>query len=266
MISMRRSWLVLVAMASLGAVACGSADASDGTPGDEEDITSSAARFETFTGVDGQTYFHLVAGNGELVLQSEGYKDASGAQTGVASVKENGGHAASYQVVQAKDGEFYFNLVAGNNQIIATSEMYASKGNADKAVASVKSLVSKLKRWETIAAEPKASFNVFKGIDGQYYFNLRARNGEIVLQSEGYTTKESATKGIASVRANGTRASAFTVFEAADGQYAIDLKASNGEIIAQGQRYSTKSNAQKGASTIAELVGGQPVVPGPDRD
>ncbi len=29
-------------------------------------------------------------------------------------------------------------------------------------------------------------FRIFVGKDGQYYFHLKARNGEIILQSEGY--------------------------------------------------------------------------------
>ena len=43
-------------------------------------------------------------------------------------------------------------------------------------------------------------FQIFKGKDGQFYFRLRAANGEIICSSEGYTTKQSAEKGIAAVK------------------------------------------------------------------
>lgn len=43
-------------------------------------------------------------------------------------------------------------------------------------------------------------FEIFKGINGQYYFRLKAENGEIIATSEGYTSKQSAQNGIAAVR------------------------------------------------------------------
>lgn len=45
-------------------------------------------------------------------------------------------------------------------------------------------------------------FEVKKRKDGQYYFNLKAGNGEIVATSEAYKQKASALKGIESVRRN----------------------------------------------------------------
>jgi uncharacterized protein len=45
-------------------------------------------------------------------------------------------------------------------------------------------------------------FVIKKTSDGQYRFNLKAGNGEIIATSESYTTKAAAENGIASVRAN----------------------------------------------------------------
>jgi len=36
---------------------------------------------------------------------------------------------------------------------------------------------------------------VFRGKDGQWYFRVKAGNGQIVAQSEGYTRKYDAKKG-----------------------------------------------------------------------
>ncbi|MEL7168845.1 MAG: YegP family protein [Bacteroidota bacterium] len=47
-----------------------------------------------------------------------------------------------------------------------------------------------------------AKFELYKGRDGQYYFRLKAGNGETIAVSEGYTTKASAKNGIASVKKN----------------------------------------------------------------
>ena len=45
-------------------------------------------------------------------------------------------------------------------------------------------------------------FKLFKGRDEQFYFHLTAANGQIICQSEGYTSKEGARNGIESVRTN----------------------------------------------------------------
>lgn len=39
---------------------------------------------------------------------------------------------------------------------------------------------------------PNPKFEVFEGKDGQWYVRLRARNGEIVAQSEGYESEGAA--------------------------------------------------------------------------
>jgi uncharacterized protein len=43
-------------------------------------------------------------------------------------------------------------------------------------------------------------FEIFIGSNGQYYFRLKAANGQIIAASEGYTTKQGAQNGIASVK------------------------------------------------------------------
>jgi len=48
----------------------------------------------------------------------------------------------------------------------------------------------------------KPKFEIKKRKDGQYMFNLKAVNGEIIATSEGYTTKQACLNGIASVRKN----------------------------------------------------------------
>lgn len=47
--------------------------------------------------------------------------------------------AGKFVIKKDKRGEFRFNLVAGNGQIIATSEAYTTKAGAMKGVESVKS-------------------------------------------------------------------------------------------------------------------------------
>lgn len=45
-------------------------------------------------------------------------------------------------------------------------------------------------------------YELKKAKNGQYHFNLKASNGEIILASEMYASKASAENGIASVQTN----------------------------------------------------------------
>jgi hypothetical protein len=221
------------------------------------EVTSKSAHFETFVGKDGQHYFSLVAGNGQNVLRSEGYASVAGMNGGVASVVANGVDLTNFEILQAKNGEYYFNLKsAANGQTVATSETYSTKSNAQRASRTVRALV--LLTGASPAATPavqRERFEVFTGEDKKAYFHLRAGNGEIVLQSQGYTTKQSAATGIASVKTNGVVASQWQIVETVDGEYSIRLVAKNGQIIARGESYVSKSGAQSAIATIGAILG-----------
>ncbi|UCE15681.1 MAG: YegP family protein [Candidatus Bathyarchaeota archaeon] len=49
-------------------------------------------------------------------------------------------------------------------------------------------------------------FEITKDTSGEYRFRLRAPNGEIIANSEGYKSKSSCKKGIASVKKNAPKA------------------------------------------------------------
>ena len=46
-------------------------------------------------------------------------------------------------------------------------------------------------------------FEKFEGLNNQVYFRLKAENGEVILQSEGYVSHQGADNGIDSVKQNG---------------------------------------------------------------
>ena len=49
-------------------------------------------------------------------------------------------------------------------------------------------------------------FEIFKDSVGKFRFRLRAQNGEIIAESQGYESKEGCQKGIASVKENASKA------------------------------------------------------------
>lgn len=239
--------------------ACGPADAvidgEDTTTMDaESELAATTGKFETFVGKDGQHYFHLLAGNGEKVLASQGYSSQSSALDGIASVKTNGVNPMRYLQREASDGSRYFVLTAANGAIIGVSEMYASASNSERGAASVQKVVANIVSTGAAAAID-TRFETFKGLDGKYYFHLKANNGQIVLQSQAYTTKASATNGVTSVKTNGANPARFQVRAAADGSYYFVLKAANGAVIGRSEMYASQSNAQRGTETVMRIIG-----------
>ncbi|MBW4362476.1 YegP family protein [Flavobacterium taihuense] len=82
--------------------------------------------------------FVLKAGNGQIILASEGYSSKAGCENGIESVRKNSQENERFEKLEAKNGNPYFNLKASNGQIIGTSEMYESIAARDNGIESVK--------------------------------------------------------------------------------------------------------------------------------
>lgn len=81
--------------------------------------------------------FVLKAGNGQVILASEGYSTKSACENGIDSVRKNSQVDSRFNRLEAKNGKFYFNLKASNGQIIGSSEMYESVVALENGIASV---------------------------------------------------------------------------------------------------------------------------------
>ena len=93
-------------------------------------------------------------------------------------------------------------------------------------------------------------FTISKRKNDEYQFNLKAGNGEIILTSEGYTTKANCHKGIESVRSNSQDDSRYDRRVAKNEKDYFVLKARNGEIIGKSQYYSSKSSMEIGINSV----------------
>ncbi len=95
-------------------------------------------KFEIKRAKDGQFYFHLKAGNGEVILASEMYKAKPSAHNGIESVKKNSVVDGRYERKTSAKGQPYFVLKAGNHEVIGQSQMYHSESARDEGIRSVK--------------------------------------------------------------------------------------------------------------------------------
>ena len=95
-------------------------------------------KFEISKRKNGEYQFNLKAGNGQVILTSEGYSTKANCENGVASVKKNSQDDSKFDRKTSTNGKHYFNLKATNGQIIGTSEMYESSSGRDNGIESVK--------------------------------------------------------------------------------------------------------------------------------
>ncbi len=82
--------------------------------------------------------FSFVGGNGKVLLKSENYGAKKNAVNGIESVKKNCSSDERYELKEAKNGQQYFNLKAGNGQVVGTSTMFANEADRSAAIDELK--------------------------------------------------------------------------------------------------------------------------------
>ena len=109
-------------------------------------------------------------------------------------------------LIKEKNGKYSFRLKASNGEIIAASQMYKSLVTCKAGIASVVNNApvagiedQTAENFETVK-HPK--FEVYLDKAGEARFRLKAKNGQIIAASEGYSSVKSCLNGIESVRKN----------------------------------------------------------------
>ena len=95
-----------------------------------------------------------------------------------------------------------------------------------------------------------AKYELKKAKNGQFFFNLKAANGEVILTSETYKQKDGAGNGIESVKKNSGNEAMFERKVASNGQHYFVLKAANQEVIGKSETYSSSSGTTKGIASV----------------
>ncbi len=96
-----------------------------------------------------------------------------------------------FVITRVTTGEYYFNLVADNLQIILTSPLNSSKLSCFKGIDLVKNSC------------PYENYERKQTVDNKYYFVLKASDGKEIGKSEMYSSKAGMESGIESVKKNG---------------------------------------------------------------
>lgn len=103
--------------------------------------------------------------------------------------------AGKFEIKKSTNGKFFFNLKAGNGQIILSSEMYETKAACEGGIESVRKNAADEGRFEKRESK-----------NGEPYFVLKAANGQEIGRSETYSSDSACQNGIESVQANAPNA------------------------------------------------------------
>ncbi|MBO5711312.1 MAG: DUF1508 domain-containing protein, partial [Acholeplasmatales bacterium] len=172
-------------------------------------------KYEVYPSGDDYAY-QLKASNGEVLIVSEYFSSRDSVLKSIEAVKKNL-ETGDVKIFVDKKGNYQFKLVSKNHRVLALSAKYSTEKSAISASNSFKKFAfnadivdviydeEDLTSQVTIEVEskPKAGGKYFvEKYEGIFYWVLKANNGQILCQSNGYTSKVSCQSGIATFKAN----------------------------------------------------------------
>ena len=230
-------------------------------------------KYEVYAIADGYAY-RLKASNGEILVTSEVYVNRDGVIRAIDTVKKNI-DTGEIRVFADKKGKYKFKLTSKNHRVLLISSNYSQEAGAQKASESFKKFALKADIVDVeIKDDDAASATKIKitstedkeggkyeieTSDGEYSWDLKATNGQILCQAEGYTSKSGVLNSIEKFKqyvAEGT----FKTIKDKAGHYQYKLYTPAGRVAAVGESYTTKTAAVSAANSVvsfyklAELV------------
>ena len=101
-------------------------------------------------------------------------------------------------------------------------------------------------------------FELKKSDTGQFMFNLKASNGQIILTSQRYQAKDSAKDGIESVRKQRPTTLILNA-RASGGEPYFVVKAANGQVIGTSEMYSSTAAMESGIASVKANAPSAPI-------
>ncbi len=94
---------------------------------------------------------------------------------------------------------------------------------------------------------------------GEYIASLCAKNGELMLSSEIYSSEEGARAGIATIVRNITESGRFVVYRDKNDNYYYKLKTSGNKLLCVGEIYKSKDQCERAVESVKRLAADAPV-------
>lgn len=97
-------------------------------------------------------------------------------------------------------------------------------------------------------------FEIFKSQSGEkFYFRLKTADGNVVLSSQGYASKDSCKNGTTSVKNNAGEDGRYEIKQSANGKWFYNLLAKNKQVIGTSQMFDSEKamEAERAATKLA---------------
>ena len=218
--------------------------------------------------------YHLKASNGEILFVSETYTTRDGVIKGIDAVKRNL-ETGEVKIFADKHGNYKFKLVSRNYRVLAISANYSTEKGAARASESFKNFAVKADivdiEYEDVDLKTATAIDVnlkddkqggkfiVEVFDGEYSWDLKASNGQILAQAEGYTSKAGCLNSIESFKKAVVEGS-FKCVKDKNGNFAYKLYTSSGRVCAVGEAYPSKTSAESAAQSVASFYKNAEVV------
>ena len=93
-------------------------------------------------------------------------------------------------------------------------------------------------------------FEITKRSNGDYQFNLKATNGQVILSSQGYKSKATCENGVDSVRKNSADDGKFERKKSTNAKWYFNLKATNGQVVGTSEMYESEAGRDNGIASV----------------
>lgn len=95
-------------------------------------------KFVLLTGSNGRYYFNLLAGNGKVILVSEGYETNAERNERISLLQANSFDEGKFERKISAEGGYYFILKTADGEVIGKSELYGSEAGRENGIESVR--------------------------------------------------------------------------------------------------------------------------------
>jgi uncharacterized protein len=95
-----------------------------------------------------------------------------------------------------------------------------------------------------------ARFEIFTGDNRQFYFQLRANNGEKIFCSKGYSTKNACQSGVDSVKDHASDDDRYGNMLSPNSKPYFVLTATNGQVIGWSEPYESSAGRDRGIAYV----------------
>lgn len=222
-------------------------------------------KYEVYPSGDGYQY-RLKASNGEILVVSETYVSRESVLKAIDAVQRNL-ETGEIRIIEDKHGMFKFQLKSKNHRVLALGSNYSTEKSATRASESFKNFAVKADIVDVDApAEDDASIGVLfelpsdieektggkfviEKFNGEFSWDLKASNGQILCQAEGYTSKAGVQSSIESFKKN-VETGSFKIIKDKNENYHYKLYTASGRVAAVGETYNSKQLAESAVVSV----------------